>query len=72
MGINWKNVMKNQMRGMDPYTAYRKEDQRMREERRKQIEEEQKKREEERQRRIAYHKAQRAETEKDDIEEERE
>ena len=33
MGINWKNVMKNQMRGMDPATAFYKEEKRMMEER---------------------------------------
>lgn len=32
MGFNWSNVIKNQARGMDPVTAFYKEEKRMREE----------------------------------------
>lgn len=31
MGINWRNVIKDQARGMDPASAYYKEDRRQRE-----------------------------------------
>ena len=31
MGINWSNVIKDQARGMDPTSAYYKEDRRQRE-----------------------------------------
>lgn len=39
MGINWNNVIKNQMRGMDPFSAYAKEEKRMRQERVKEYQE---------------------------------
>ena len=39
MGINWNNVIKNQMRGMDPFSAYAKEEKRMRQERIKEYQE---------------------------------
>lgn len=39
MGINWNNVIKNQMRGMDPFSAYAKEEKCMRQERVKEYQE---------------------------------
>ena len=30
MGINWNNVIQNQARGMDPFSAYQKEEERLR------------------------------------------
>ena len=38
MGINWNNVIRDQARGMDPASAYYKEDRRQREETRRENE----------------------------------
>lgn len=44
MGINWKRVIKDQSRGVDPVTAFNREQAHMREESRKRFEEEQERR----------------------------
>lgn len=71
MGINWNNVIKNQMHGMDPASAFYKEERRMREENRKHWEEERQRRIEEREKRIEEHKKCQQAEEDRTVEEER-
>lgn len=39
MGVNWNNIIRDQMRGVDPVTAFNNEERRVREKNRREYEE---------------------------------